>query len=69
MYHLIDVVGSPTRFLVVAGVSLVAGAALARVLRPIPAVGIGAAMFALGLVWYIANLSTDPAVGALLADT
>jgi transglutaminase-like putative cysteine protease len=69
MYHLIDVVGSPTRFLVVAAVALVAGVALARVLRPVPAVAIGVTLFAVGLVWYITNLSTDPAVGALLSDT
>jgi transglutaminase-like putative cysteine protease len=69
MYHLIDVVGSPAQFLVVAAVALVAGAGLARVLRPVYAVAVGTTLFAVGLGWYIANLSTDPPVGALLADT
>ncbi|MBX0322983.1 DUF3488 and transglutaminase-like domain-containing protein [Halomicroarcula sp. F13] len=69
MYHLIDVVGSPTVFLVVTVVSLAAAAVLARVLRPILAIAVGAVLFGAGLVWYVTNLSTDPAVSALLRDT
>ncbi|GGN98373.1 transglutaminase TgpA family protein [Haloarcula pellucida] len=69
MYHLIDVVGSPTVFLVVTAVSLAAAAVLARVLRPILAITVGAVLFGAGLVWYVTNLSTDPALSALLRDT
>lgn len=69
MYHLIDVVGSPTQFLVVAAVALVLGALLTRVLHPMLAILIGAGLFGLGLVWYVTNLTTNPAVGVLFADT
>jgi len=69
MYHLIDIVGSPTLFLAVTAVALLAAAGLARVLRPWLAVGIGVALFASGVVWYLLNLSTDPAVAELLRDT
>ena len=69
MYHLVDVVGSPTRFLLVAGVALAAGALLARVLHPALGLVLGAALFGAGLFWYVANLSTNPPLGVLLADT
>ncbi|WP_254273248.1 transglutaminaseTgpA domain-containing protein [Haloarcula marina] len=69
MYHLIDVVGDPTLFLAVAAGALVAAAVLARVLHPVLALAVGALLFGAGLVWYITNLSTDPAFSALLRDT
>ncbi|WP_135305336.1 transglutaminase family protein [Haloarcula amylovorans] len=69
MYHLIDVVGDPTLFLAVSAVSLVAAALLARFLPPVVALVIGAILFAAGLVWYITNLTTDPAFADLLRDT
>ena len=69
MYHLIDVVGSPTQFLVVAAVALVSGALLTRVLHPVLAILIGAGLFGLGLLWYVTNLTTNPPVNVLLADT
>ena len=69
MYHLIDVVGSPTQFLLVAGVALVAAALLARLLHPVLAIVIGAGLFGLGLLWYVTNLTTNPSFGLLLADT
>jgi len=69
MYHLIDVVGSPTRFLLVAGVALVLGALLARVLHPGLATVIGVGLFGAGLMWYVTNLSTNPSFDVLLADT
>ncbi|MFC6862786.1 transglutaminase domain-containing protein [Halomicroarcula sp. GCM10025817] len=68
LFHLTDVVGSPTLFLVVVALSLVVGTALARVVRPALAVLVGAVLLAGGLGWYIANLATQPAVSALLAD-
>ena len=69
MYHLIDVVGSPTQFLLVASVALVAGAALAKVLRPWLAIGIGAVLFAVGIAWYMTNLRVDHSFGMLVTDT
>ena len=69
MYHLIDVVGSPTQFLLVAGVALVAGALLARLVRPVLAIVVGAVLFGVGLGWYVTNLTTDPSWGLLLSDT
>jgi len=69
MYHLIDVVGSPTQFLLVAGVALVTAVGLARVLHPILAIVVGVVLFIMGLVWYITNLSTDPSFGVLVDDT
>ncbi|MFC6756425.1 hypothetical protein ACFQER_06615 [Halomicroarcula sp. GCM10025894] len=41
MYHLIDVVGSPTQFLLVVGVALVLAALLARILHPVLALVLG----------------------------
>ncbi|MDS0260827.1 transglutaminase domain-containing protein [Haloarcula sp. S1CR25-12] len=69
MYHLVDVVGSPTQFLLVAAVALVAAALLARVLHPILAIVIGAGLFGFGLLWYVTNLTTNPSLDVLLADT
>ncbi|MDS0280580.1 transglutaminaseTgpA domain-containing protein [Haloarcula onubensis] len=69
MYHLIDVVGSPTQFLLVAAVALVAAALLARLVHPVLAIVIGAALFGAGLLWYVTNLTTNPSFGVLLADT
>ncbi|WP_328765937.1 transglutaminase TgpA family protein [Haloarcula nitratireducens] len=69
MYHLIDVVGDPTLFLAVSAVSLAAAALLARFLPPVVALVIGVVLFAAGLVWYITNLTTDPAIADLLRDT
>ena len=69
MYHLIDVVGSPTQFLLVAGVALVSAALLARVLHPVLAIAVGAGLFGLGLLWYVTNLTTNPPFGVLLTDT
>lgn len=69
MYHLIDVVGSPTQFLVVAAVAMVAGAVLARVLHPVAALAIGAVLFAFGVFWYVTNISTRPPLGVLVEDT
>ena len=69
MFYLSDVVGDPTLFLALTTLSLVGATLLARVLRPTFAVGVGAVLFAGGLGAYILNLSTDPAVTELLADT
>lgn len=69
MYHLIDVVGSPTQFLLVTAVALVLAALLARVLHPVLAIVLGAGLFALGLFWYVTNLTTNPSFDVLLADT
>ena len=69
MYHLIDVVGSPTQFLLVAGVALVLAALLSRVLSPVLAIVLGVGLFGAGLVWYVTNLTTNPPLGVLLADT
>ena len=69
MFYLSDVVGDPTLFLALTALSLVGATLLARVLRPPLAVGVGAVLFAGGLGAYILNLSTDPAVTELLADT
>jgi len=69
MFYLSDVVGDPTLFLALTALSLVGATLLARVLRPTFAVGVGAVLFAGGLGAYILNLSTDPAVTELLADT
>ncbi|WP_277543263.1 transglutaminase family protein [Haloarcula laminariae] len=69
MYHLIDVVGSPTQFLLVAAAALVGGALLARVLHPVLAIGLGVGLFAFGLFWYVTNLTTNPPFDVLLADT
>ncbi|KAA9399629.1 transglutaminase [Haloarcula sp. CBA1130] len=69
MYYLSDVVGDPTLFLALVALSFVGATLLARVLRPTLAVGVGAMLFAGGLGAYILNLSTDPAVTELLADT
>ena len=69
MYHLIDVVGSPTRFLVVAAVALVAGATLARVLHPALALAIGAVLFVAGIGWYVTNITMSPPIGVLVEDT
>jgi len=69
MYHLIDVVGDPSQFLLVAGVALVAAALLARVLHPVLAILIGVVLFGAGLLWYVTNLTTNPSFDVLLADT
>ena len=69
MFYLSDVVGDPTLFLALTALSLVGATLLARVLRPPLAVGVGAVLFAGGLVAYILNLSTNPAITELLADT
>ncbi|KAA9411067.1 transglutaminase [Haloarcula hispanica] len=69
MYYLSDVVGDPTLFLALTALSLVGATLLARVLRPPLAVAVGAVLFAGGLGAYILNLSTNPAVTELLADT
>jgi transglutaminase-like putative cysteine protease len=69
MYHLIDVVGSPTQFLLVAGIALVLAALLSRVLSPVLAIVLGVGLFGAGLVWYVTNLTTNPPLGVLLADT
>ncbi|RLM47922.1 transglutaminase [Haloarcula sp. Atlit-47R] len=69
MYYLSDVVGDPTLFLALAALSFVGATLLARVLRPPLAVGVGAVLFAGGLVAYILSLSTNPAVTDLLGDT
>ncbi|WP_328764465.1 transglutaminaseTgpA domain-containing protein [Haloarcula salinisoli] len=69
MYHLIDVVGSPTQFLLVVGAALLLAALLARVLHPVIALVLGAGLFVLGLFWYVTNLTTNPTVDVLLADT
>jgi transglutaminase-like putative cysteine protease len=69
LYHLTDVVGSPTLFLVVVALSLVVGTAMARVVRPALAIVVGAVLLAGGLVWYISTLAIQPPVSALLADT
>jgi transglutaminase-like putative cysteine protease len=69
MFYLSDVVGDPTLFLVLVALSFVGATLLARVLRPTLAVGVGAVLFAGGLGAYILNLSTNPAITDLLADT
>ena len=69
MYHLTDVVGSPTLFLVLVALALVGATLLARVLRPGFAIGIGAVLFGAGIGWYVTNLSNDPELAALAADT
>ena len=69
MFYLSDVVGDPTLFLALTALSLVGATLLARVLGPTVAVGVGAVLFAGGLGAYVLNLSTDPAVTELLADT
>jgi len=69
MYHLIDVVGSPTQFLVVAGVAFVLAVLLARVVHPALAIGLGVGLFGLGVAWYMANLGTDPETAQLVDDT
>ena len=69
MYHLIDVVGSPARFLAVAVVSLLAAAALARVLGPRLAVGLGAALLGVGAGWYFLNLTAKLSASVVLSDT
>ncbi|WP_419181200.1 transglutaminase TgpA family protein [Haloarcula pelagica] len=69
MYHLIDVVGSPTLFLVLVALALLCATLLARVLRPGFAIVIGVALFGAGIAWYVTNLSTDPELAALVRDT
>ena len=69
MYHLIDVVGSPTQFLLVAGVALALAALLSRLLHPVLAIALGVALFGAGLAWYVTNLTTNPPLAVLVADS
>ncbi|MFC7075434.1 transglutaminase TgpA family protein [Haloarcula halophila] len=69
MYHLTDVVGSPTLFLVLVALALAGATLIARVLRPGFAIAIGAVLFTAGIAWYVTNLSTDPELAALVRDT
>jgi len=69
MFHLIDVVGSPTLFLVLTALALLGATALSRVVRPRIAILVGAVIFGVGLIWYVLNLPTDPSLAALIRDT
>lgn len=69
MYHLIDVVGSPTQFLLVAGVALALAALLSRLVHPALAIALGVALFGAGLAWYVTNLTTNPPLAVLVADS
>ena len=68
MYHLTDVVGSPTLFLVIVAVALAVATVTARILPPLVAVIVGFLLLGAGLGWYVSNLSTQPTIDPLLAD-
>jgi len=69
LYHFIDVVGLPSRFLLLVALSMIAATVLARVLRPRIAVAIGTVLLATGLWWYLQQLSGAAQFGALINDT
>ncbi|PSP95029.1 transglutaminase [Halobacteriales archaeon QS_4_62_28] len=69
LYHFIDVVGLPSRFLLLVALSMIAATVLARVLRPRIAVAIGTVLLAAGLWWYLQQLSGAAQFGALINDT
>jgi len=69
LYHFIDVVGLPSRFLLLVALSLIAATVLARVLRPRVAVAIGTVLLLVGLWWYLQQLNATTQIGALFNDT
>jgi transglutaminase-like putative cysteine protease len=68
MYHFIDVVGLPLAFLAIVAISLVAATALARVLPAWTAVVVAVVLLALGLGWYLTQITGNPPWVALFAD-